>query len=175
MKNVSVGLFAALILALVKILKVVFKFLYYVIGKICIYLGLHFPLLYLFITSFFMIFKKIDFAKHDLNYLLFFIGLMISFFCMLTTLIKNLIVNPKGLKEYFRKKQQENSPSENQIENPQKEQNTNTTIKKYPIVYPSQNNPNIIIFEYETKYDVYFKDANGITQIDTKPKNLNLQ
>lgn len=185
LKKIFIGFIWAGIVAGLKIILTVFSFICKTLAYVILYFGLEYLFLYLIGSSFLFMFGAITPDISNLNYQLFWFGFCIALCCAILITIKHLIHNP--ISRYFKTKLaiREKIKKENDIKtaNQIKQQNqenksfsTSEIINRYPLVYRSKNNQEIVIFEYEKFYHIYRSNQFGVlTKIDEKPKLNNIK
>lgn len=179
-KKIFIGIIGAGIIAALKILLTLFSFVCRVLAYVILYFGLQYLFLYLIGSSFLFMYGAIIPDISTLNYKLFWFGVIISLCCSILVTIKHLIYNP--FIQYFKiklairdkiKKQNDLDKSEKIREENHQNKNfiASEIINRYPLVYKSKNNSEIVIFEYEKFYHVYRTNNFGqLIKIDEKPK-----
>lgn len=181
------------------IFKAIYKFFYFlvvIIAHLLLYFGLWIPTLYMIICGILMLTGGLDLAVMSTNTIIFYIGLALTLLGSVIISIRNLILKPiselvatQKAKKQLKQIKEENKKQELYKKNPAKyfvkyegqlphkshpvytQERSDRENFAPPLIYRSNNNPEIIIHEYKSHFKVFKEYPNGeIKLIDIKEK-----
>lgn len=136
------------------ILSVLWRFLGYVIkwlSTIMLYFGLYIPFFYLLYGLIIHLTLGINLFNFQTNSQLYLLGMLLCLISSVIITVRNIILEP--LKNVLRNIDKKHAPEQ-------------------PLIYRSEINPALIIYEYSTRYDVYRVINGRLTYIRTESKGL---
>lgn len=164
-----------------------------IIVAVCVYCGLYYPVFYMVVVLFLMMFSGFRFVPSlELN--LFFVGLALSFACSVMVTLRHIIIEPFGRyldkkeaekEEYLARKRQKRAAKRRREYYDYKEEYRerrpeprpayhrpygNSYQRERPLVYRSKQDGSLIIYEYSDRFDIYREISNRLELIDTKWK-----
>ncbi|NCA66912.1 MAG: hypothetical protein EOM87_02485 [Clostridia bacterium] len=175
------------IVAVVKALMFIFKVSVKTISNVIVFLGLYIPLFYSVFALIIYSMFSLDFNTLNLELILLLSGLGLSFLCSAIIAIRNLIVKP--FKSIFVSANSQEFPTYRREEQRYYERRRATTPRYYdeeynygedyrgveerernainnervsevaPMVYYSEREPNLLIYEYEDRFEVFRDDG----------------
>lgn len=191
MKGFGIGLIlSALVKAIIKIIDALFT----LIANLLLYFGLWIPFVYMLFACGLLIWGGLDLKVAGVERNLFYFGLSLALLGSLIITIRNLFVVPikdfakyKQAKRDYRKKQDEKKKQELYKKNPSKyfikyegamppkEHPVYGTSAKErdripPLIYRSNQDPRLIIHEFDDRFEIFREDNGRIYLIDTKSK-----
>lgn len=168
------------------------------IANIMVFFGLYVPFFYLIYIEMLILFAGFTIIPYNANVGLFVFGLVLCFFCSLIITVRNLIVKPiravfgRDDKEYserhpikrrppmpyqggeFPRPRREYEPSRSRqygylrIDSPREYMDKLDSYYERPDVYRSEVNPELIVYEYYNRFDLYRHNGDFLEYIETR-------